>query len=156
MMAHYNQWMNARLFTALTELSAAELESDDGAFFGSIMRTLNHIIDRDIRWLGWFDGGVAETDRAAESIFENFDALSEARARVDQEIIDWASVVESQWFSNTLNRQGRPATANALWAIQMFNHQTNHRAQVLTLLSQRGIDIGATDLPAMPGVTKFF
>jgi uncharacterized damage-inducible protein DinB len=32
----------------------------------------------------------------------------------------------------------------------LFNHQTHHRGQVTTLLSQRGIDVGSTDLPFMP------
>ncbi|MCB1570476.1 MAG: damage-inducible protein DinB, partial [Xanthomonadales bacterium] len=29
------------------------------------------------------------------------------------------------------------------------NHQTHHRGQVTTLLSQAGIDVGVTDLVAM-------
>jgi uncharacterized damage-inducible protein DinB len=27
-----------------------------------------------------------------------------------------------------------------------FNHQTHHRGQITTLLSQAGLDVGATDL----------
>ena len=34
--------------------------------------------------------------------------------------------------------------------MQVFNHQTHHRGQVTTLLSQFGVDVGATDLPVMP------
>ena len=30
--------------------------------------------------------------------------------------------------------------------LHFFNHQTHHRGQVSTLLSQHGIDIGVTDL----------
>jgi len=30
--------------------------------------------------------------------------------------------------------------------MHVFNHQTHHRGQVTTLLSQSGIDIGVTDL----------
>lgn len=32
----------------------------------------------------------------------------------------------------------------------MFNHQTHHRGQVTTLLSQMGFDVGSTDIPFMP------
>ena len=32
----------------------------------------------------------------------------------------------------------------------MFNHQTHHRGQLTTLLTQFGLDIGVTDLAAMP------
>jgi uncharacterized damage-inducible protein DinB len=31
----------------------------------------------------------------------------------------------------------------------MFNHQTHHRGQLTTLLSQMGIDPGVTDIPWM-------
>jgi uncharacterized damage-inducible protein DinB len=30
-----------------------------------------------------------------------------------------------------------------------FNHQTHHRGQVTTLLSQAGVDVGVTDLLAL-------
>lgn len=33
-----------------------------------------------------------------------------------------------------------------LKAFAQFNHQTHHRGQVTTLLSQMGVDIGVTDL----------
>ncbi|MFT5012395.1 MAG: putative damage-inducible protein DinB, partial [Dinoroseobacter sp.] len=33
--------------------------------------------------------------------------------------------------------------------LQVFNHQTNHRGQVTTILSQLGIEPGVTDLGAM-------
>jgi uncharacterized damage-inducible protein DinB len=39
----------------------------------------------------------------------------------------------------------------------MFNHQTHHRGQVTTLLTQQGYDIGATDLPfSLPGASNQF
>ena len=34
--------------------------------------------------------------------------------------------------------------------VHVFNHQTHHRGQVTTLLSQMGLDMGSTDLPFMP------
>jgi len=32
----------------------------------------------------------------------------------------------------------------------MFNHETHHRGQATTLLSQMGFDISTTDIPFMP------
>lgn len=34
-----------------------------------------------------------------------------------------------------------------------FNHQTHHRGQLTTLLSQCGVDPGITDLIWLPGVS---
>jgi uncharacterized damage-inducible protein DinB len=33
--------------------------------------------------------------------------------------------------------------------VHLFNHQTHHRGQASTLLSQAGVDIGETDLLAL-------
>jgi len=33
--------------------------------------------------------------------------------------------------------------------LHLFNHQTHHRGQATTLLSQRGLDVGVTDLLAL-------
>jgi uncharacterized damage-inducible protein DinB len=32
------------------------------------------------------------------------------------------------------------------WVVQLFNHQTHHRGQITTVLTQLGHDIGSTDL----------
>jgi len=38
--------------------------------------------------------------------------------------------------------------------VQMFNHQTHHRSQVLTLLTQMGVSVGSTDIPYIPFVRE--
>ena len=44
--------------------------------------------------------------------------------------------------------RARTKTRHPRWVqvVQMFNHQTHHRGQATTLLMQRGIDPGVTDL----------
>ena len=39
LMAHYNRWMNERMYEAAASLDAATLSADRGAFFGSILGT---------------------------------------------------------------------------------------------------------------------
>jgi len=46
--AEYNQLMNQRQYAAAGNLSEAELREDKGAFFKSILGTLNHILVGDI------------------------------------------------------------------------------------------------------------
>ena len=38
--------------------------------------------------------------------------------------------------------------------LHFFHHQTHHRGQLSTLISQLGIDIGVTDLLWMPGLER--
>jgi uncharacterized damage-inducible protein DinB len=49
LMASYNAEMNTKLYAAARQLSAAELQADKGAFFASILGTLNHIVVADTR-----------------------------------------------------------------------------------------------------------
>lgn len=50
LMAHYNQWMNARVYEAAGRLSHDSLAQDRQAFFGSILGTLNHLVVADTIW----------------------------------------------------------------------------------------------------------
>ncbi len=50
-MAAYNQWMNDKLYQACLSLNPAELVAARGAFFGSVMGTLNHLLVADTIWL---------------------------------------------------------------------------------------------------------
>ena len=51
LLASYNQWMNRKLYNAAAVLSHDQLTQNRGAFFGSILGTLNHIAVADILWL---------------------------------------------------------------------------------------------------------
>jgi uncharacterized damage-inducible protein DinB len=40
LMAAYNQWMNAKVYEAATQLDEIALHADKGAFFGSVFNML--------------------------------------------------------------------------------------------------------------------
>ena len=52
--AKYNRWMNEKLVGAALQLSEQALKKDKGAFFGSVLGTLNHLLVADIVWLKRF------------------------------------------------------------------------------------------------------
>jgi len=47
LMARYNAWQNTGLRRMVAAMDPAELSADRGAFFGSIMATLNHLLWAD-------------------------------------------------------------------------------------------------------------
>jgi len=53
-LAEYNRWFNQRLYTACEQLPDEERKRERGAFFGSIHKTLNHLIWADQVWLKRF------------------------------------------------------------------------------------------------------
>jgi uncharacterized damage-inducible protein DinB len=52
--------MNGNVYIAAARLSDEERKRDRGAFFGSIHRTMNHILVADRIWLGRLAGRVSE------------------------------------------------------------------------------------------------
>ena len=51
MLAGYNAWANQRLYDAAEKLPDADYRAERGAFFGSVHRTLNHLLVTDRIWM---------------------------------------------------------------------------------------------------------
>ncbi|MGC4059374.1 MAG: DinB family protein [Aquabacterium sp.] len=155
-MARYNQWMNGKLYEAAATLSDEQRKADRNAFFKSIHGTLNHLLIGDRSWLQRFNGEQVTMKSADEELFSDFDELRAARVAMDQQLIDFAASLAPVKASRTLTffsvmYQKEFTLPYVAAVMQVFNHQTHHRGQATTLLSQFGVDIGPTDLPVMPG-----
>ena len=158
-MARYNRWMNAKLYAAAALLGDEERKRDRGAFFKSIHGTLNHIMVGDRVWLGRLTGVVAEAGFMApgiraldQELFADFGELQAEREITDAGIAAWAASVTAEILHDHVRygRDGQRREYPCWWAvIQLFNHQTHHRGQITTLLSQAGQDPGSTDILAM-------
>jgi uncharacterized damage-inducible protein DinB len=151
-MAAYNQWMNQKLYAVCAEISDAERKQDQGAFFKSIHGTLNHLLYGDRVWLGRFINQPFATKVIGQELYSDFAELRQAREICDREIMGWAKSVSQAWleqsFTYTSNVDGKSRVLPT-WVLvtHLFNHQTHHRGQLTTLLSQMAYDPGVTDLP---------
>jgi uncharacterized damage-inducible protein DinB len=159
-LARYNRWMNDKLYAVAEKLTDAERKQDRGAFFGSIHRTLNHLLLADRVWLGRLTGAVLNEGEMGpggirtldQELYEDFDELRRERAKTDDEIEAFvASLTEDRLTGNLRYLRRGVVNEFPLWhaVAQLFNHQTHHRGQVTTLLMQAGHDPGVTDLVAM-------
>jgi uncharacterized damage-inducible protein DinB len=165
LMAQYNEWMNTKVYASALTLPMDVLSEDRGAFFGSIMGTLNHIAVADTIWLQRF-APLLPTHQELNFIRERnppqsldamlFSTLEELygyRKTLDgilSELAKSMTTTELDQMLSYSNTKGISATKN-LFSLLMhvFNHQTHHRGQVTTLLSQSGVDVGVTDLVAI-------
>jgi uncharacterized damage-inducible protein DinB len=159
-MAQYSRWMNERLYTHAAALTDEQRKADRGAFFGSLHNTLDHIVWADTIWLGRFTGRQPQLPAAGSVLYPEFDAQRTRRVELDDAIKTWAENVSEEFLAAPLTwtsrMTGKTQTRAASVAVtHFFNHQTHHRGQVTTLLSQYGIDPGVTDLWAMPGAEKW-
>lgn len=155
LMARYNGWMNARLYALCAGQTEVELHEDRGAFFKSIHLTLNHIAYGDLAFLSRFTGQPSAVPEPGVELFKGFVALRAEREALDARLLDWAASLTHAWLAEPLTYTSKidgKARTVPKWALvtHLFNHQTHHRGQVTTLLSQMGLDIGTTDIPFMP------
>ena len=73
MFAAYNAWANGQIYDAAAELTDEEFGRDVGAFFGSMVGTLNHLLVADRIWMKRFTS-EGEAPKALDTIIHpNFD-----------------------------------------------------------------------------------
>jgi uncharacterized damage-inducible protein DinB len=113
LMAEYNQWMNDKLYAACLQLSFAQLAEDRQAFFGSILKTLNHLIIADTLWLKRFS--LAEVPCAALArvdalptpetldavLFSDMHSLAARRKLLDETLLTLANTVTDAALQQT-------------------------------------------------------
>ncbi|KZN41195.1 hypothetical protein N483_16420 [Pseudoalteromonas luteoviolacea NCIMB 1944] len=162
LMAQYNLRMNTQLNEATSMLSHEQITSDRGAFFDSILGTLNHILIGDMIWLLRFAQHSKRYQSLADLndlpvptdldviLYKDFELYLPVRNRIDNAILCWINneVDESDFHETLVYSDTKGHTSEREFSelvAHLFNHQTHHRGQLSTLLSQLGIDIGITD-----------
>ncbi|MBA5689543.1 DinB family protein [Rugamonas apoptosis] len=164
LLADYNAAMNQRMYEAAAQLPEEELLADRRAFFGSILGTLNHLVVGDTLWLQRFASHPAHFAALApirampaptaltQMQFYELGHWHPHRMELDAIINAWVREVREEHLGHVLeytNTKGVLARKRmSSLVLHFFNHQTHHRGQVTTMLSQAGIAFGVTDLLA--------
>jgi uncharacterized damage-inducible protein DinB len=156
-MARYNRWQNENLIGVADTLSDDERRRERGAFFGSIHKTLNHLLWGDRAWMSRFAGLPKPRGGIAESVLlcPEWQNLKSERTDFDRIIVDWADRVDDSWLAadqTYYSSASKREITKPRWLLvtHMFNHQTHHRGQVHCMLTQAGGRPSDTDLPFMP------
>ncbi len=148
MFAAYNQWANGRIYDAAADLVDEEFERDVGAFFGSMLGTLNHLLAVDRVWMKRFTGEGDAPSTTGAIIHRALPVLWTAREAEDRRIIDWVSGMSEKALAGrfsymtvdmrTVSQRLSPALGH------FFNHQTHHRGQAhmcLTVLGRPSVPL---------------
>lgn len=162
LLARYNADMNRKLYDAAAQLPAGELMADRKGFFGSLGGTLNHLLAGDTIWLKRFSThpadfpalratrALAQPSGLTHRFSEELPQLRAYREQLDGIISDFAPQLTApalaQAFEYRSTRGDVYRKQFSLLLLHFFNHQTHHRGQASTLLTQAGVDIGVTDL----------
>lgn len=151
MYAAYNAWANRALYAEVAKLDDADYRKDLGAFFGSLHRTLNHLLTADRIWLRRFTG-TGEAPTSLDTIlFDDFSGLRAAREVEDERLTAFIDSLTEETIAAdfTYSPLTNPAVIThplgpAL--THLFNHQTHHRGQCHGMLTALGGPSIALDL----------
>lgn len=149
----YKKWANVRFFETCAGLSAAQLAAPQAIKFGSLDRTLQHVLDMDRVWrchlTGEPHGLTSRTPETAMPLPE----LAAAQAEMDDWFIAWCRAAgESELekpvsFDFVEGGSGRMSPADML--LHVVNHGTYHRGHAAAMLYEFGVAPPGTDMPVL-------
>ena len=151
MKSHFEMMANACIYDAAAALPDAAYRQEHGAFFGSILRTLNHILVGDRIWMRRFTGtGEAPTQLDAV-LFDRFEDLRATREAEDARIVAYIGNLSENDFAGRFRYRTITNPADVEQPLgpaltHFFNHQTHHRGQVHCLLTQLSGEAPSLDL----------
>jgi uncharacterized damage-inducible protein DinB len=144
LLARFNAWANQRLYASVARLPEAAYRAERGAFFGSIHRTLNHLLVVDRLWTGRIQGKDRGIRALDQILYDDFAALREARTDEDRQLIELvdglsaAQLAAPVRYSRIIGTGLEEVRAGHI-LLTLFNHQTHHRGQVHVLLTQADV-----------------
>lgn len=140
MLAAYNAWANRRLLDAAKALPPDRLDEDQGAAFGSVLGTLNHMLVADLIWLARFDEAPSPGLALDQRLYDRLDGLTTARTDLDQRIVAHVDGLSDARIDGEFSYRtvaGEPfRQPRATVLAHFFNHQTHHRGQIHALLTR--------------------
>jgi len=143
MLGRYNAIVNERLYEVCADLSEQQYRKEGPGSFGSIHRTLNHLLLGDQIWMNRFTSPeVTSTPPLGTILHQNFPILREARVIEDARIGAFLAGLTDSFVRTPVcycNSAGKYFEDPLTLVLQhMFNHATHHRGQVHVMLSQFG------------------
>jgi uncharacterized damage-inducible protein DinB len=141
--AQYNLWANATLVHWLRTKATHLIETEVASSFSSIRQTLLHILDTQNYWFSVISGqttidadtSVLTTDDLLSEFIDHSAQVAEYVAAMSRSDIRDQTLVSSPWFECNF--------ANFEYVMQLVNHSTYHRGQIVTM----GRQLGFTDAP---------
>jgi uncharacterized damage-inducible protein DinB len=150
MLALYNQWANGRLYAAAGQIAPEALAEGRGAFFGSLLGTLNHLLVTDRLWMSRLDGESPQGTRLNEVLHHDFGDLRAARLAQDRKLVDYVHGLSEKRLAEPLDyatTSGGPQSQPLHHVLaHLFNHQTHHRGQAHHLV---GLALGRDETPVL-------
>jgi uncharacterized damage-inducible protein DinB len=135
----HNLWANLSMLERCAELTSEQLDASTPGAFGTIRDTLQHFVSSEQSFLYRIRTGQPlqrPEDEAPMTIAEMLDAVRASGAG----LIEWApkvradDTVQVEWDDGTIRE-----VPKAIYLTQVINHATEHRAQIMVIMTQLGL-----------------
>ncbi|MBM3945418.1 MAG: damage-inducible protein DinB [SAR202 cluster bacterium] len=138
---HHNLWANLKLLDACSGLSEAQLAASEHGTYGSIGATLVHIVSAEEHYVGLLKGARLEDRVRVKDPFPGFEKLREHARRSGEALISIAKgFTETYRIVSKLHPSDPDNLRAVVPLLQAMNHATEHRAHVMTILTQQGVE----------------
>jgi uncharacterized damage-inducible protein DinB len=147
--AAYNVWANKIITDRIAQLSIDIIDKETASSFSSLYKTVLHLMDVESLW--WQRLKLVEHPTWPGKTFEgNFEQLTQELMSLSKQWYDWVSnanevsLTHVFGYYNSKKEYFKQPAYEML--VHLFNHQTFHRGQLVTMMRQNGIEkIPATD-----------
>lgn len=141
--AAYNQWANALLLSTVTNLTTEQQQAEIRSSFPSLCKTFLHLLDAESIW--WQRMKLQERIEVPSQIIAgDMQAVSTQLQQQDKLWKEWIAAAneaalqhEFIYYNSQKERFKQPVYQMLL---HLFNHNTYHRGQVVTMLRQLEVE----------------
>lgn len=135
----HNLWANLRLLERCAELSDEQLNATISGAFGSIRDTLQHIVMSERSYFSRISTGQPYR-HPADALPLTIAEMVESVRATGSGLIEWAPKVQAD-DTVQVDWDGAPrAVPKSIILTQVINHATEHRAQIMAIMTQLGIE----------------
>ena len=146
--AAYNIWANKRILETAKLLGEEQINKEIVSSFPSVYKTVLHLLEVENVW--WERLKLVEHTTLSGWFTGNFDELSKKLLELSQQWHSWiqqtneVNISHVFAYQNSKKEHFKQPVYEML--LHLFNHQTFHRGQLVTMFRQLGLDkIPSTD-----------
>lgn len=145
----YNQWANARIINAASNLTSEQFPALDDYPHGGLRGTLTHILFAEWIWRKRWEG-ESPTIRLVPEYFPTFESLKMRWSTEEAELLKFVEQVDDQRLNMTFQYFSTEGVKyeNILWEsmVHVVNHGTQHRSEAAAMLTKLGHSPGDIDM----------
>ena len=140
--AAYNIWANKKILETANQLSEEQINKGIVSSFPSVYKTVLHLMEVENVW--WERLQLVENTTLSGWFTGDFDELSKKLLGLSQQWHDWiqntndVNISHVFAYQNSKKEQFKQPVYEML--LHLFNHQTFHRGQLVTMFRQLGLD----------------